>query len=278
VSRSLARLAAGAALVLFAVLFILPLLWMVSTSLQPEGQVLSGTGNALTHLIPRRLAPVNYVKALQTLHFVPYLLNTLYVCVLVVAGTLASCTVVAYGFSRLRWPGRDTLFSIMLATIMLPPAVLLLPQFVVFRSLGWVGTYKPLIVPAFLGNAFFIFLLRQFFLGIPEELTDAARIEGASEPQILWHVIAPLAKPALVTVALLCFVWSWTDFMGPLVYLSDDRMYTLTVGLASFLDRHRADWSGLMAGTTLVTTPLAVLFLLGQRFFVRGIQMTGLKG
>lgn len=277
-SRPLERLAAGAALLLFAVLFVLPLLWMVSTSLQPEDQVLSETGNALTHLIPRTVVPANYVKALQTLRFVPYLLNTLYVCVLVVTGTLVSCTAVAYGFSRLQWPGRDTLFAVMLATIMLPPAVLLLPQFVVFRSLGWVGTYRPLILPAFLGNAFFIFLLRQFFLGIPQELTDAARVEGATELQILWHVITPLAKPALVTVTLLCFVWSWTDFMGPLVYLSDDRMYTLTVGLASFLDRHRADWSGLMAGTTLVTMPLAVLFLFGQRFFVQGIQMTGLKG
>ena len=277
-TRRLQRLAAGAALVLFAVVFILPLLWMVSTSLQPEDQVLSETGNTLTHLIPRTVVPANYAKALQTLHFAPYLLNTLYVSVLVVVGTLASCTVVAYGFSRLQWPGRDTVFAVMLATIMLPPAVLLLPQFVVFRSLGWVGTYKPLIAPAFLGNAFFIFLLRQFFLGIPQELTDAARIEGASELQILWHVITPLAKPALVTVTLLCFVWSWTDFMGPLVYLSDDRMYTLTVGLASFLDRHRADWSGLMAGTTLVTMPLAIMFLFGQRFFVRGIQMTGLKG
>lgn len=277
-SRRLERWACGAALLLFAALFVLPLLWMVSTSLQPEDQVLSEAGNALSHLIPRTAVPANYAKALQTLHFVPYLLNTLYVCALVVAGTLASCTVVAYGFSRLQWPGRDTLFAVMLATIMLPPAVLLLPQFVVFRSLGWVGTYRPLIVPAFLGNAFFIFLLRQFFLGIPQELTDAARVEGATEPQVLWHVITPLAKPALVTVTLLSFVWSWTDFMGPLVYLSDDRMYTLTVGLASFLDRHRADWSGLMAGTTLVTMPLAVLFLFGQRFFVQGIQMTGLKG
>jgi multiple sugar transport system permease protein len=265
-------------LVFFAIVFLLPFAWMVGTSLQPEEEGLSQDKSFFENIVPRRPDFSNYTRALKTLRFWPCLLNTLYVCIFTVIGTLVSCSVVAYGFSRLRWPGRDVLFGVLLATIMLPPAALLLPQFVLFKSLGWVGSYKPLIVPAFFGNAFFIFLLRQFFLGIPQELSDAARIEGASEARILWSIIVPLSKPALATVTLFAFTWAWTDFAGPLVYLTDDRMYTLPVGLASFLDRHRADWSGLMAGTTVVTLPLAIAFLCTQRFFVRGIQLSGLKG
>jgi len=262
----------------FALAFALPFLWMLGTSVTPQDEMPSGHTDALKALVPDHPTLVNYPRALKTLNFLPYLANTLYVCILTVLGTLVSCTLTAYGFSRIRWAGRDALFALMLSTIMLPTTVLLLPQFVLFRGLGWIGSYKPLIVPAFFGNAFFIFLLRQFFLGIPQELSDAARIEGASELRILWSILLPLSKPALATVIVFSFVWAWTDFMGPLVYLNDDRMYTLTVGLSAFLDRHEADWSGLMAGTALVSLPLAVLFLFTQRAFIRGIQRTGIKG
>jgi multiple sugar transport system permease protein len=251
---------------------------MLGTSLTPQDEMPSGHTDALSALVPHHPTFANYPRALKTLNFLPYLANTLYVCLLTVAGTLASCVLAAYGFSRIRWPGRDALFGVMLSTIMLPTTVLLLPQFVLFRQLGWIGSYKPLIVPAFFGNAFLIFLLRQFFLGVPQELSDAARVEGASELRILWSVLLPLSKPALATVTVFAFVWSWTDFMGPLVYLSDDRMHTLTVGLSAFLDRHEADWSGLMAGSALVSMPLAVLFVCTQRAFIRGIQRTGIKG
>jgi len=220
----------------------------------------------------------NYPRALRTFPFLLYTRNTLLIAVSVVIGTLVSCSVVAYGFARMRWPGRDLAFILVLATMMLPDQALVLPRFIMFRHLGWIGTFKPLIVPAFFGTAFDIFLLRQFFLTLPGELSDAARIDGCSELGILWRIVVPLSKPALATVALLTFIWCWLDFMGPLVYLNDESMYTLALGLAAFLGRHGADWSGLMAAGTVVIAPIVAIFFLAQRTFIRGIALTGMKG
>jgi multiple sugar transport system permease protein len=233
-----------------------------------------------------RLAPVrhtylrwdNYPRALKTFPFLLYTCNTLFIAVSVVIGTLLSASLVAYGFSRVQWRGRNAMFVLVLATMMLPDQALVLPRFIMFRHMGWIGTFKPLIVPAFFGTAFDIFLLRQFFLTLPGELSDAARIDGCSELGILWRIIVPLSKPALATVALLTFIWAWLDFMGPLVYLNDERMYTLALGLAAFLGRHGADWSGLMAAGTVVIAPIIVIFFFAQRTFIRGIALTGMKG
>jgi multiple sugar transport system permease protein len=220
----------------------------------------------------------NYPRALKTFPFLLYARNTLYIAVLCVLGTLLSASIVAYGFSRVRWPGRDIVFILVLATMMLPDQALVLPRFIMFRHMGWIGSFKPLVVPAFFGTAFDIFLLRQFFLTLPGELSDAARIDGCSEVGILWRIIMPLSKPALATVALLTFIWAWLDFMGPLVYLNDESMYTLALGLAAFLGRHGADWSGLMAAGTVVIAPIIVIFFFAQRTFIRGIALTGMKG
>ena len=220
----------------------------------------------------------NYPRALRTFPFLLYTRNTLFIAISVVIGTLLSASIVAYGFSRVQWPGRDVVFVLVLATMMLPDQALVLPRFIMFRHMGWIGTFKPLIVPAFFSTAFDVFLLRQFFRTIPGELSDAARIDGCSELGILWRIIVPLSKPALATVALLTFIWAWLDFMGPLVYLNDENMYTLALGLAAFLGRHGADWSGLMAAGTVVVAPIIVIFFFAQRTFIRGIALTGMKG
>lgn len=257
-----------------AFLFLLPLLWLISTSLKPDEELFTPS---LTW-IPRRIAWENYALALSAFPFWLYLRNTLIICLFVVVGTVLSSLVPAYGFAILRWRGRDFWFLVMLATLMLPPQVTLLPVFLIFRALGWVDTFLPLIVPAFFGNAFTIFLLRQFLRTLPKELFDAARLDGCTEWQILWRLVAPLSQPALATVALFAFVWSWTDFMSPLIYLNDADKFTLAVGLQYFLGRHGEQWNLLMAAAAVVTAPLLFLFLLTQRFFIRGITLTGLKG
>ncbi len=255
-------------------LFMLPIFWMVSTSLKADEALFS------EHIvwIPTRLAWENYAEALNTFPFWLYLRNTLVIALLSVVGTLLSCLPPAYAFARMRWRGRNFWFWMMLSTLMLPPQVTLLPVFLLFRSLGWVDTFLPLVVPAFLGNAFLIFLLRQFFLSFPQEMLDSAYLDGCSDWAILWRMVVPLAKPAIATVALFSFVWAWTDFMGPLIYLNDSSKFTLAVGLQYFLGRHGEQWNLLMAAGLVVTAPLVVLFLVAQRAFVRGITLTGLKG
>ena len=269
----ISAIAAHAALIALGLLFMAPALFMVSTSLQSDSQVFSGT----IHWMPRPIVWANYSSALQYFPFWLYLRNTLIICIGTVVGTVVSAALPAYGFSRLRWKGRDALFFLMIATIMLPGQVTMLPIFLMFRSLGWSGTFLPLIVPAFFGNAFSIFLLRQFFLGIPQELSDAARIDGCSELGIFWHIILPLARPALATVSLFAFMGAWTDFQGPLIYLHDERLYTLAIGLNGFLGRHGSEWNLLMAASTVVTLPLIVAFFFTQRTFIQGIALTGGK-
>jgi multiple sugar transport system permease protein len=211
--------------------------------------------------------------------FPRYLLNTLWVCMLSVTGVVVSCTLVAYAFAFLEFKGRNLLFAITLAVMMVPFPATMVPIFDVFRSLGWVGTFKPLWVPAWFGGAFFIFLLRQFFLGLPKDLLDAARIDGCSELEILWHVVVPLARPALAMVALFQFLGSWKDFMGPMLYLTDRSQFTLSLGLQAFQSQHGGTpWHLAMAASMMFSLPLLVLFLLARKTFMRGIAMTGIKG
>ncbi|HEY3282884.1 MAG TPA: carbohydrate ABC transporter permease [Armatimonadota bacterium] len=261
-------------MVALAIVPLLPFIWMVSTSLKVESQVFT----VPPQWIPRPARWANYPDALSSFPFLRYTANTLVICLISVVGTTLSCSLVAYGFSRIQWRGRDTFFIVMLATLMLPAQATMLPVFLLFRWLHWIGTIKPLTVPAFFGSAFFIFLLRQFFLTIPQELSDAARIDGCSELGIFSRVILPLARPALATVALFTFIGGWLDYLGPLIYLHDESQYTLALGLQAFLGRHGAEWNLLMAASTVVTVPLLVVFFLAQGTFVKGIALTGIKG
>ena len=208
-----------------------------------------------------------------------YLGNTLTLCVLTVLGTVLSCSIVAYGFSRIDWPGRDKVFLVVLGTMMIPFPVIMVPLYGLFKDLGWIGTLKPLWVPTFFATAFNVFLLRQFFMTIPKELSEAARIDGCSEFRIFWGIILPLAKPALTVVALFQFLATWNDFLGPLIYLTDQKDYTLALGLQFFQSQAGGtQWHYLMAASTLVVAPVIVLFFLAQRVFIEGVSMSGLKG
>ena len=204
--------------------------------------------------------------------------NTIAISGLTVLGTVLSCTFIAYGFARLQWPGRNIIFLIYLSTIMLPSQVTLIPLYLIFRDLGWVGTFLPLVVPHFFGSALYVFLLRQFLLTIPQELSDAARIDGASELGILWYVMIPLMRPALAVVALFTFVQTYRDFLGPLIYLQNQQDWTISLGLKLFQNMYGAQWQLMMAASTLAMLPTIVLFFFTQKTFVRGIALTGLKG
>jgi len=260
-----------------SLVMLLPFLWMVSTALKPHASVFS----IPPEWFPRPWVWRNFVDALTFLgHPVHlYAWNTIVISVLGVAGVLISSSLVAFGFARLEFPGRDTLFVIVLGTMMLPPAVMMVPKFILFRELGWLDTFKPLIVPFWFGAPFHIFLLRQFFLSIPKDLDDAARIDGASSFQIYWHIILPLSKPALATVAIFAFVYHWNDLLEPLIFLSSQENWTLALFLASFQGYMLVPrWNLLMAASTVLVLPLLVLFFFAQRLFIGGITITGMKG
>lgn len=211
--------------------------------------------------------------------FPRYLMNTLLLCFLTVVGTTASSAMVAYGFSRIDWPGRETVFLVVLATMMIPFPVIMVPLYALFRDFGWIGTLRPLWVPAFFASAFNIFLLRQFFRTIPLELSEAARIDGCSELRIFLQIIVPLAKPALVVVAIFQFLATWNDFLGPLIFLTDQNDFTLALGLQFFQSQHGGTpWHLLMAASGLIVAPVIALFFFAQRTFVEGVATSGLKG
>jgi len=259
----------------FGAVFVLPFAWMLSTSLKPLHE---------TMVLPPEWMPSdpqwrNYPDAMRAMGpFWLYAGNSLLLALLNVAGTVTSSALVAYGFSRIEWRGRDSVFLLLLATMMIPFPVIMVPVYTLFRELGWIGSFKPLWVPAFLAGAFNVFLLRQFFLGIPKDLNEAARLDGCSEFRIFWQIILPLAKPALLTVALFQFMATWNDFLGPLVFLVRQEQFTLALGLQNFQSAFGGtEWHWLMAGSTLVVLPVIVLFFLTQRTFIRGISPTGFK-
>jgi ABC-type glycerol-3-phosphate transport system permease component len=251
-----------------------PYLWMLSTSLKPDRQVFVRP----PIWIPNPVQWQNYPEAWAWGNLGPASINTLTIALSVLLGTLLSSSLVAYGFARLRAPGRDLIFTILLATMMLPGVVTMIPVFLIFSKLGWVNTYRPLIVPAYFGSAFNIFLLRQFFLTIPIELEDAAIIDGAGRLRIWATIFLPLSKPALATIAIFSFMGSWNDFMGPLIYLTDTSKYTIALAMSRFLQQHGAEWTLLMAASVMTTLPLVIIFFLAQRTFIQGIVTTGLAG
>jgi len=268
------RVAAYALLVGLSATYLLPLLWMIATSLKTGPQSIATPPS----LIPNPIVWENYPVALDRLGLVRALTNSLIYAVPSVIGTVVSSSLVAYGFARIRWPGRDVIFVVLLATMMLPSQVTFIPLYVIYAKLGWVGTFLPLVIPTFLGNPFFIFLLRQFFLGIPTELVDAARIDGASELRILFQIVVPLSAPALITVGLLTFIDKWNDFYGPLIYLQDKTLYPLSRAVQVIQSSHKLDWPQSMAAAAIVALPLVVVYFFAQRKFIEGITLTGLKG
>jgi multiple sugar transport system permease protein len=214
----------------------------------------------------------------ETGHGAIFLWNTVYVTALTVLGTLFASSAVAYSFARLRWPGRDSMFVVLMATMMLPTAVTMMPLFLIFRSLGWIDTLRPLWVPSFFGAAFNIFLLRQFYLGIPTELEDAAKIDGCSHYGIFWRVMLPQVKPALAALTIMAFMGAWNDFRNPLIYISSPEKLTLAYGLQLYQTAHGSEPGLMMAASSMVMVPVLLLFFFTQRYFIQGITLTGIKG
>lgn len=261
-------------LLLFTAFFIIPFLWVLSTSLKTESEVFV----LPIKWIPEKLHFENYIEVFQKMPFLIYLKNSVFITVVTIIGTVLSSSLVAYAFGCLKWPGRDFLFIFILATMMLPIQVTMIPIFVLFKEIGWLNTFKPLTIPAFFGGgAFNIFLLRQFFLSIPKDLLDSARIDGCSELRIYWNIVLPLAKPALATVAILTFMFSWNDFLGPLIYLSDKMKNTLALGLGMFVGQYTTEWTLLMAASVLMMLPMILIFFFFQKYFIQGFTMSGLK-
>jgi multiple sugar transport system permease protein len=268
-------------LLILSVSFVLPFFWMVTSALKNDPQVFT---------IPPIWFPNpahwnNFWEAWNVRPFTAFSINTIFrYAIPITVGTVVSSSLVAYGFSRIKWPGRDVLFFICIMTMMVPFFVLMVPLFIIFKNLGWINTYLPLVVPAFFGNAFNIFLLRQFFLTIPEELSDAARMDGCSEFGIFWRIILPLAKPAIAVVALFAFIGAWNDYLGPLIYINKVSMFPVALGISE-LQRSVSDTGAvanmypyLMAASTIITVPIVVFFFFAQRTFIEGIALTGMKG
>jgi multiple sugar transport system permease protein len=261
-------------LLLGTVFFVMPLVFMLSTSLKATRQI----AKFPPQWIPNPWIWRNYS---DVFHYAPmhkYLLNTLIIVIPSIFGAVITSSLAAYAFARLRAPGKRAIFMVLLSTMMLPGAVRMIPTYILFAKLDWVGTFKPLTIPALTGSAFSIFMLRQFFMTIPMDLEDAAKIDGCSRLQTWFTIILPLAKPALATVTVFAFMAAWNDYMGPLIYLSNKRQYTLSLGLQVFSRSFGSEWGMLMAASTMMVAPIILLFFFAQKNFVQGITTTGLKG
>ena len=253
-----------------SVTILLPFFWLVSSSFKSMSELFS---------TPIRwwvwpLQANNYASALHAIPFWRELGNTVFLSCSIVIGTVASSSFAAYGLAKIVWPGRQILFGILIATMILPGIVTFIPTYLIFRDLGWLGTYLPLIVPSFLGTPYYIFVFRQFFLTIPDSVSEAARVDGASELRIFAQIIMPLSKPAVIAVSMLTFVGAWTDYLGPLIYLNNPAQWTLSLGLGAFLNTHTAAWNLLMAAAVVFTLPMIVIFFAGQRYFMQGISFS----
>jgi ABC-type glycerol-3-phosphate transport system permease component len=274
-SRIISRILLYLIYTIIGIIFFMPFLWMLSTSLKSKGSIFVYPPQFIPH--PARW--VNYKEAVHAMPFLIYLRNSVFITVMAIIGTVISSSFVAYAFAKLKWRARDKLFFLVLFTAMFPLQVTMIPVFILYKNLGWLDSFKPLIIPYFFGGgAFNIFLMRQFFLTIPESLSEAARIDGCSEFGIYWTIILPLVKPVMITVALFTFLLTWNDFMGPLIFLSTKEKGTLALGLAMFVGQHGTEWNLLMAASVLILIPIVIIFIFCQRYFIEGITMTGMKG
>jgi multiple sugar transport system permease protein len=275
VAKLVATIGWLAALLLILAMSLLPVWYLVATAFMENKQFYSRE----IQWVPNPPTLDNFRRAFQIVSLAKYATNTLLIELWVVPATMVSASMVAYAFARLRWPGRDKLFLVLLATLMLPHQVTLIPLYVIFRNLGWIDTWIPLIVPAFLGgNPFYIFLIRQFMRGIPRDLSDAARIDGANEIRVYWSIVMPLCKPVLAAIAIFSFIATWNDFFNPLVFIQTDAKKTLALGLAGFTTQYGTDVTALLAATAVGVLPPILLFGFAQRYFVEGVTFTGSKG
>ena len=251
----------------------IPLAWTLSTSLKSPGEVYLFPPT----WIPQEILWSNYAKAVTTIPFFRYLGNTAFITIVSVIGKVISITLVAFSFARLRWWGRNTVFIIMLATMMLPPHITLIPQFILFKELDWIDTWLPLIVPTFFGGPWLTFLVRQYFMTIPRELDDAARIDGCSSFGVYRRIILPMARPAILIIVIFVFNGTWNEFLLPLIYLHSPDNFTLALGLRLFQGESSTSWNLLMAASLLTMLPVIILFFVSQRYFIQGIVFTGVK-
>jgi multiple sugar transport system permease protein len=255
--------------------YLLPFLWMLRSSFTELSQIF----DVPPRMIPNPFTWDNYVKGLTFIPFGRYFLNSSIIVSLTLLGVLLTSSLAAFGFSRVQWKGRDFFFMLVLSSMMLPAAVTLVPTFIAWQKLGFYNTYVPLIVPLwFGGGAYNIFLLRQFYMGIPLSLDESAYVDGAGYFRIYWNVILPLSRPALVVVGLLAFIFYWNDFFSPVIYLKDDQLFTLSLGLQRFQGIYSNEWGWLMAASTVVILPSIIVFLIGQKSIIQGIALTGVKG
>lgn len=264
-------------LILGAFTMLAPFSWMVTTSLKKSGDVFS-VGAPWWHAwVPTQFVWTNYTKALKAVPFIRFYLNSIFVVLCTTLGQVATSAFAAYAFARLKFPGRDQIFFAYLATMMIPGAVTMIPVFILLRYLGWIDSYKAVILPAIF-TAYGTFMLRQFFLTLPRDLEDAAKIDGCGYFGIFWKILLPLSKPALATLTTFTFMGSWMNFMWPLIVLNSHEKFTLPVGLAYFQSVHHTDWTLLMAGSLMMILPILLIFIFTQRYFVEGIKLTGIKG
>jgi len=261
-------------LVAGSIVFMIPFFWMLSTSLKAgQAQIFAFP----PQWIPKEFRWQNYTEALTLFPWLTFLKNSCIITFVGLIGSILSCSIVAFGFARLRFPGRNILFLLLISTLMIPYHTTLIPTYILFTYLGWVNTFKPLIIPNFFGSAYFIFLLRQYYLGIPLELDDAARIDGCSTFQLFYKVLLPLTKPAIITMGILQFMFCWNDFLAPLIYLQSQHNYTLALGLNFFKGIYFTYWHYLMAASFIISLPAILLFFIAQRKILGGITISGLK-
>jgi multiple sugar transport system permease protein len=261
-------------LAVLALVFIVPFVWMTLSSLKVPAELFV----VPMQWLPRKAQWHNYVRIFNEFPFLQDFRNTMVLVVFNVIGSVLSNTLIAYGFAKIDWKGREALFYVVLATLILPFQVVMIPLFILFHQLHWIGTLLPLIVPAFFGNAFFIFLLRQFYMSIPNELSYAAKMDGAGDFMIYRRVIIPLSTPAITTVIIFSFLKTWNDFIGPLIFLSDNKLYTLSLGAQQIMHNLDPKWDMLLTLGVMMTFPVLVVFFVLQKYFIQGIAMTGIKG
>lgn len=259
---------------LLSLLFVFPFYWLLRSSFMTSGEIFS----LPIRWLPSEFRIQNYPEALTALPFGRYFLNTIFIVVMNVTGTILSSSFVAFGYARIDFPGRKFWFALTLSTLMIPLAVVLIPQFIGWKLIGAYNTFWPLVLPAFFGNAFFVFLIRQFFMTIPREYDEAAFVDGAGYLTIYARLLMPMSRPALATVGVFAFMFTWNDFFGPLIYLSDNAKYTLALGLRAFMGQFTSQWNLMMAASFVIILPMIVLYFFAQRAFIEGITLTGLKG
>ena len=271
-----------AILVAGSLVFSIPFIWLVTTAFKNDAEM----GAFPPVWIPDRIVPpivwsdvlYHFERALTYIPYWRYMFNSAYIAAMNITGELIACSLVAYGFSRVRFKGRDIVFVLVLSTMMLPGQVTMIPAFLIFKWLGWYNTFKPLWFRAFSGSAFYIFLLRQFMMTIPRDLEDAAKIDGCGHFRIYAQIVLPLVKPALATIAIFTFMGAWNDFVRPLIYITDMDLMPLSLGLQMFKGAHGAEWGPLMAASLIMILPIIVLFFSAQKYFIQGVTLTGMKG